>query len=560
MKLSKTGRLAWLLRQAPVWLPFLLGLWVIVLRPLGSHLENIPGDLGDARFNSYVLEHFFRWLTGLDRDYWNAAIFFPYQKSIAFSDNLLGSAPLYALFRFAGLERISAFQGWYVLSFCCNYLAAAYVLSRLKLAPLAVGVGAFYFTFGLPLLAQENHAQLLYRFGIPLACFFLWRFYEKPRLGTLVAVAFWLTWQFFLTIYVGIFLLILLAVMAVLLPVFVPEPRLVDRLTLWPRRLREGWLQSSRLERLLSGLAILALGAGLAALLFPYRQASILYSFRRTWAEVSSLLPNPQSYLLADRSLIWQADRTISGGHSNRVEQQLFLGAGAIGLILIGLVGRFRYKYSRLAWLSLGAAVALVIVTLDIHGFSFYHVLWKLPGMDSLRAIPRIILVILWPLALFCAWTVSAVLNTPPRTGWLKAGMFLLIGLLVAESFFFDYQTFTRAENQARLEAIRQQIPATLPQNPVLFVAKKPTDLGVPTEIDAMLVAQDLGWPTLNGYSGNFPPGYSTTPTCRQMRLRIVKYMAFTHLKDPAIYLDLIRRVVPIDASDCNPAWWNSMP
>ena len=24
----------------------------------------IPGDIGDARFNSYVLEHFFRWITG----------------------------------------------------------------------------------------------------------------------------------------------------------------------------------------------------------------------------------------------------------------------------------------------------------------------------------------------------------------------------------------------------------------------------------------------------------------------------------------------------------------
>ena len=259
MKLSKTGRLAWLLRQAPAWLPFLLGFWLVALRPLGLQLQNIPGDLVDARFNSYVLEHFFRWLTGLDRGFWNAAIFFPYQLSIAFSDNLLGLAPLYAFFRSIGLDRIAAFQGWYLLSFCCNYLAAAYVLSRLKLAPLAVGVGAFFFTFGLPVLAQENHAQLLYRFCIPLACFTLWRFYEKPRLGTLAALGFWVVWQFYLTIYIGIFLLILLAALVVLLPLFVPEPRPMDRLTLWPRRLWEGWLQSSRLERLLSGLAILAL-------------------------------------------------------------------------------------------------------------------------------------------------------------------------------------------------------------------------------------------------------------------------------------------------------------
>ena len=110
------------------------------------------------------------------------------------------------------------------------------------------------------------------------------------------------------------------------------------------------------------------------------------------------------------------------------------------------------------------------------------------------------------------------------------------------------------------MDLIRQQIPATLPQTPVLFVAKKPTDLRVTAEIDAMLVAQDLGWPTMNGYSGFFPSGYSASPTCKQMGQRIVNYMAFNHLKGPAFYLDLIRRVVPIDASDCNPAWWNSMP
>jgi hypothetical protein len=559
LKLSKTGLLAWLFQQAPVWLLFLLGLCLIVLRGLGAHLQNIPGDLVDARFNSYVLEHFFRWLTGLDRDFWNAAIFYPYRLSIAFSDNLLGSAPLYALFRFAGLDRIAAFQGWYLLSFCCNYLTSAYVLSRLKLAPLAIGVGAFFFTFGLPVLAQENHAQLLYRFCVPLACFFLWRFYEQPRLGTLVAVGFWLAWQFYLTIYIGIFLMILLAALAVLLPVFVPEPRLVDRLTLWPRRLWEAWLQSSQLERLLTGLAILALGAGLVALLVPYRQASVLYNFYRDWSRVSSALPKIQSYLQADRSLIWQPDRTILAIHSGRNEQQLFLGAGAIGLILIGVVGRFRYRYSRLAWLNLTVAVALSLLTLDIHGFSFYRLLWSLPGMDSIRVISRIILVILWPLALFCAWSVSAVLNTPGK-GWLKALMYLLIGLLVAESLFFDHLTFTRTEAEARLDAIRQQIPATLPQNPVLFVAKKPTDLRVTAEIDGMLVAQDLGWPTLNGYSGFFPPGYSEIPTCKQMRQRIVEYMAFQHIQDPAFYLDLIRRVVPINATDCNPVWWNIMP
>ncbi len=103
--------------HAPVWILFLLGLWLVILRPLGPHLALVPGDLGDARFNNYVLEHFFHWVTGLTRDYWDAPFFFPFHQTITFSDNLLGSAPLYALFRWTGLDRESAFQGWYLLGY-----------------------------------------------------------------------------------------------------------------------------------------------------------------------------------------------------------------------------------------------------------------------------------------------------------------------------------------------------------------------------------------------------------------------------------------------------------
>ena len=45
---------------APVWSAFILGMWLVIIRPLGPQLALVPGDLGDARFNNYVLEQFFR--------------------------------------------------------------------------------------------------------------------------------------------------------------------------------------------------------------------------------------------------------------------------------------------------------------------------------------------------------------------------------------------------------------------------------------------------------------------------------------------------------------------
>jgi hypothetical protein len=50
--------------------------------------NQIPGDLGDSRFNMYVLEHGYRWLTGLDASFWSAPFFYPFTN-----DSLLEIGP-----------------------------------------------------------------------------------------------------------------------------------------------------------------------------------------------------------------------------------------------------------------------------------------------------------------------------------------------------------------------------------------------------------------------------------------------------------------------------------
>ena len=124
-------------------------------------------------------------------------------------------------------------QGWYILGYILNFTAATYVLWRLGFKSLAVGFGAFFFAFGMPLLAQEGHAQLLYRFGIPLAGYLLWRFHQSPRLWTLIWMGTFLVWQFFLSIYMGVFLLFLLVVLIILLPFHISGQSFWQRLAVW---------------------------------------------------------------------------------------------------------------------------------------------------------------------------------------------------------------------------------------------------------------------------------------------------------------------------------------
>ena len=275
------------LNQAFPWFLFILGLWLIVIKPFGGHFEFVPGDLGDARFNNYILEHFFRWISGSETSYWDAPFFFPYKNITAFSDNLLGSAIFYAGLRRVGLDRESAFQGWYLLSFVFNFPVAAYVLSRYKLHPLAVGLGAFFFTFGLPLLAQESHPQLFYRFGIPLVYYFLWQLFEQPKLSSLAALVFWLVWQFFLSIYLGFFLVLLIAIMAILTPLLDSNITISKYFQLWPRKLQQVWNQSNFRDRIVNLLIIGISLLFLVALLWPYYKTTNDYGFSRDWITVS---------------------------------------------------------------------------------------------------------------------------------------------------------------------------------------------------------------------------------------------------------------------------------
>jgi hypothetical protein len=546
---------------SPVWILLILGMGLVVYQPLGLHLTNLPGDLGDTRFNIYILEHFYHWVTGQLKDYWNAPFFYPFQQTIAFSDNLLGSAPSYVLFRWLGLDRETSFQGWYILGYLLNFAAASYVLIRINLRPLAAGAGAFFFTFGLPVLAQENHVQLLYRFCIPMACLMLWQFYQIPRLQTLVYLCFWIVWQFFLTIYMGFFLVILIGLLFLLTPLFIPEPSPIQRITAWPHRFKEAWFQTHPRFRLITMFSLAGILLCFIALILPYYRVHKAYGFYRNWSEVSEMLPRWQSYLLSDNSKFWRSQSTIFSDLPLRHEHQLFPGVAVLIMILIGAVGRFKTENRRLAWLNLCAGVIFIFITLDLNGFSLYKFFWHVPGMNSVRAVTRSMLVVIWPLSLFASWSIDGVIRwSKQQSRWWQPTEYFLVGLLVLESIFYSHTTFTKAVDLARLEKLHQLIPTEIPSNPILFVAADPQEPFWANEIDAMLLAQELGWPTLNGYSGNNPPGYKSAESCAQLPARILNYMDFEGINDPIYYLETMKRVVPLGFNDCDPSWWEQMP
>jgi hypothetical protein len=291
-------------------------------------------------------------------------------------------------------------------------------------------------------------------------------------------------------------------------------------------------------------------------LIEPYYVVSKLYGFFRPWIVINELLPRLGSYFIADNSLIWGALSTNLQGIPARWEHQLFPGLTIIVLVIIGLIFRPKSQNQGIAWLSFWAALVLIGITLSFRGYSFYSLIWFLPGLNSIRAVTRIVLVLMWPGAVFITYVLDSFVRFE-QGGRHNYGRYwfacTIVVVLLVETFVYHHSTISKVDAQNRLVASNNMIPSAIPQNPILFIASKETEPQFISDIDAMLVAQDRGWPTLNGYSGNFPGNYGIAATCLALPERIISYMKFAQISDEEYYSEMVKRVVLVGFTDCDP-------
>lgn len=520
----------------------LIGIWFIVAPCVTD--GRIPGDIGDARFNSYLLEHVYRWITGRAASFWTADFFYPFPLTIAFSDNYLGNGFIYAVFRAAGIDRIDAFRLWFVAGYAINFAAAAYALVRLGYSPIAAALGAFLFSFGLPINSQEDHVQLVYRFGVPLAVLYLEEFRSSSQLDRLTWLAFWTTWQFYCSIYIGYFLCLLLAALV--------AGHLLRGNGFHPL---SAWRATATRQRARFIIATAIFVVLLVLLYAPYVEASLLYGFRRPWSETSEMLPRPASYLLTHFSRFWSASAPMFNALPMRQEQAMFIGAAPLLMVGAAAVLRAirRATLDDLFVPVILAILTLVLLTLSVDGHSLYRLLAWLPGANAIRAVARIITVLLFPCGLLVAASFD-VIRAARWPGWLRHGAPALLGaLLVLEAAYVGHYTSTAGEWRARMAAVAAQLPATLPAHPILLIGPgADPSKSWQHEVDAMLFAQRRGWRTLNGYSGNQPPRHTLTGTCRDAPLFLSTGLGFIGREQ--MYDGLISQVVMLGYPPCDEA------
>ena len=128
------------------------GIWLFPLDLLQRDLSLMPGDKGDSRFNNYILEHGYNFMTGKVDNYWDAQVMYPEKMTIAYSENLIGTVPLYSLFRLLKCDRETSFQLWFLSLFVLNFICAYWALKKWTASTLLSSVGAYIFAFSIFIL------------------------------------------------------------------------------------------------------------------------------------------------------------------------------------------------------------------------------------------------------------------------------------------------------------------------------------------------------------------------------------------------------------------------
>jgi hypothetical protein len=481
-------------------------MYIVPLQMMHFDLSFIPGNLGDGRLNNYFLEHGHKWLQGQVESFWNAPFCYPTIRTMSFSDNYLGTLPIYALFRFLHFDRETSYQLWFLAVFTLNYFSCVWVLKKLYINALGIAAGAFVFTFSLPVIARMGHSQLLPRFMIPFAFYFALRYFERPDFKMLAATCLAVVIQFYCTIYMGFFLV--LGLFSLLLAFVLLQD---NRLTTL-QKIVYGSYRTITLRIIIILFSLLSL----LPLIIPYYKTSLEYGLRH-WEEISQMLPRIKSYFYpAGGSLLWNWLSPMGSSLPMSWEHQIFIGMIPLTAFIVMPVFCFRYREDPLVKKGMITWVAIaLLVLLTLHfGSSFYKLAPLLPGLGAIRAVTRIILMMLFPLSVVLGVVLTKL--SVSRGTLMRSSVTFIISGIILFAIVLDqnvkpssYMTYSKAESQNRSKTVERLVRRGGSQSKIFaYMPDRSSDPPYEIHLDAMLAAQNLSMASVNGYSAILPANY----------------------------------------------------
>jgi hypothetical protein len=469
------------------------GIWLFPLDLLQRDLSVMPGDKGDSRFNNYILEHGYNFMTGKVDNYWDAPFMYPEKMTIAYSENLIGTVPLYAAFRMLKCDRETSFQLWFLSLFVLNFICAYWALKKWSKSTLLSSVGAYIFAFSIFVLTHMNHVQVFPRFVIPLIIYWFWNWIKNKNLKSFYLLTAGVVYQFYCGIYVGFFIVYILLFVFIAYLIVYRDKQLVP------------WLKEGK--NILKHLITIVIGLLLLIPMFiPYIEISSSSGYR-DFEEVLSYIPTWRAYFSAiPESSIWRfLSWHIREQGGNWWELFLFPGLIAyLGILLFPFAYKKATNKKELAFILL-SLLLLVVFTLNINGFTLYKLFYNLPGFGSMRSINRIINAQIILIVLLMV----AVLKVYETSKWKNLLLLLPLLVIIDNSTSYWERRYQKQEVQKREQETKDRIQKYVTGNKAIAYQHYNL-LGQEAfaHLDVMIACQDLNVPCVNAYTGLYPDKY----------------------------------------------------
>ena len=447
--------------------------WPLGARP--SYYSRL--DTSDTQLNTWAMAWVARTLPTDPIHLFDANIFYPEKRTLAYSEPLLVQGVLAIPIIRLGGSPVLAYNLVLLAGFALTGWAAALLALRMTGSLAAAVVGGSIAAFNAQSLVRLPHIQAQHLEFLPLALFAFDRVLEQGRVKHAVLLGAAVALQAFASIYALIFAVWALSCAAAV-------------------RVRE-WIGPGRWRV----TALLIVAAGIAALLLapvlrPYYLLSKEYGLRRSVAESRQFASTWTDYLYTGARVHY----ALWSHAFDKSAEANFPGTVALALAICGVVAGWRSdRYVRMSAAIVVGAVFLSVAP-RLPGFEWAHA--HLPGVGAIRAYARAGQIVMIGLGLLAAAGAIAL-----RGRWIgdrqwpavAGAMILLVNLealrapmkyVPFEGIPSIYDVLLNSEHVAVLE---------LPINP----------RGGAYVNAGYLVNATRHWkPLVNGYSGFTPPGY----------------------------------------------------
>ena len=443
--------------------------------PLAGRIATSASPHLDVYFNLWRLRWFAHALATRPSHLFDANIFYPEPNTLALSDAMPVEGLLAAPMLWAGMPPVLVHNLMILLPIALSG-AAMFALARHLTGSRGAGlIAGVAFAYAPYRFEHLMHMELQWTVWMPLAFLAMHRAFETGRWAFGLAAGACVALQMLSCIYYGMFLAAAIVPAALLTIGAGGAPA-------WRKALAP-----------LAGGAVLAIVIG-GVYAIPYARQHERVGDRPV-DDVDRFSATPASYLVVP-----VGNRVYGNtGRSGRDERRLFPGAVAVLLAIVGLLLR---PPPRQAFAYLFVLVAAFEMSLGFRGYTYPLLYEYVPVFRGLRAVARFGIFVVMALSVLAAFGYAALMHGR-GPNFRRAGLVVLAALMLAE-----YST------RVTLVAIPNTAPpvyAALARQPRGVVAELPVPPvdGLPGLEPRRAYMSTFHWfPTVNGYSGNYPASY----------------------------------------------------